>query len=393
MKKILLTLFCFFVFETPLSAQELIPLFDDMPSFKEEQKSQPQPQAQPQEPKQAQTQSAQPSDDALLKEALDETQVKSQPIVMKNKTEQMPRLGRNAEPLESLVLAPFPGEDITLDLDYTRPAEPKKQFNETTPSLTEDDILKRDTPLTVTEEGGSRSRIDAMIEAKNNRRKGGKTNPLARHDVTAFEVAGLTLGILPDEVDGILVDNGFKLIKVEQSLPDVLRKSYEHACQKEVFGADELKECVDGYVNDMQTYYIKRAIYERAELREQIQIDFTTPLTQNIAYRITYLSKGDHSLGSSSASMLAKQQRRDEFWQLIFDTYGLPDDSDKLIWGDPENAYMKVSMTGTGCDGVIILEDLLVFDTDYLKLQEVAQEDKETKESQFGFATSKSKQD
>lgn len=373
MKKIFFMLLPFLLVQTTY-AQETIPLFDDMPSFQESQK------------KNTQAEAVKP-----ITSEQDKADPNTEMAAINNTTQEnnMPRLGRNAKPLDSIVLAPFPGNDISVDLDVVRPAQVTKQFKEEQKSISEEEILKRADPLTVTETDRKKDYMDRMIEAKRARqnKQKGQTNPLGRHDVHGFEVAGLSIGLTPDDVEDILSNAGFKLVKVEQNLPDMIRSSYAKKCKEEgLYALEDINTCVDERVVETQMYYIKSLTYERPQLREKVQIEFTTPLTENVSYRISYSSKGDHSLGTSRASQMEKQKRRNEFWQLIFDTYGLPDDPDKLIWGDPDNAYMKVAMIGTGCDAYIILEDLFLSDSDYEKTQEEVQ-DVTVSKPQFGFAS------
>ena len=82
---------------------------------------------------------------------------------------------------------------------------------------------------------------------------------------------------------------------------------------------------------------------------------------------------------------LAKQLRRkDMFWRMMFENYGLPDDSELIIWGDPNKAYMQAVMTGSAYNAYIVLEDKEIQDTDYF----AAEDDQENLlyRQQFTFA-------
>ena len=88
---------------------------------------------------------------------------------------------------------------------------------------------------------------------------------------------------------------------------------------------------------------------------------------------------------------LAKQLRRKEaFWRLMFETYGLPDDSELIIWGDPQKSYMQATMQGTAYNAYIVLEDKEIQDEDYFAQEEEARD--LTYKMPFSFAGAESEE-
>ena len=114
-------------------AGEVVPLFDEIPSFKKEE-----------------VKSSKKENDSLFgltatemtQSAPKETQKKS------NTNSKKPNLGRHATPIQSLRLTPIP--DLRIDLDPSiKQAVQEKKFEE---KLIDDkDILRRETPLNMTE--------------------------------------------------------------------------------------------------------------------------------------------------------------------------------------------------------------------------------------------------
>ena len=58
----------------------------------------------------------------------------------------------------------------------------------------------------------------------------------------------------------------------------------------------------------------------------------------------------------------------------MFDTYGLPDDADKYVWGDPRLAYMQAVMQGANYDAYIVMEDVTAPYLDEEAVNEYAQD-------------------
>ena len=123
--------------------------------------------------------------------------------------------------------------------------------------------------------------------------------------------------------------------------------------------------------------------FERPETRETIVVNFTSLATDNIAYRIYYQNKGDSSLNTSKRNMQIKTNRKNEFWNLVFSVYGLPDDNDKLIWGNERTSYLHANMTGSAYDAYVLLESNQLQDEDYFKWEDSLSEMKKIRTFNF----------
>ena len=270
----------------------------------------------------------------------------------------MPLIGRNAPPLSKLVLEPIPNLPFTINInqdDTPKKKTPDKQFNESV--ITESDLIKREKPLNITESKNKKDKINAnSVSAAD----------LQRHDVSKFKVVGIAFGDDSETVNDTLSDLGYTLTKVEKSIPLHRTTYYNEACrEKGLKLSSDIRNCVLNYAEADEMHYVFRETYKRPQSRETVQVSYSTPETDNVAYMIVYENRGDTSLNSSRINMAKKIRRRDDFWNLMFKTYGLPDDNDKLLWGDEDSRYMKAFMTGSAYHAYVVMEDKLLQDKDY----------------------------
>ncbi len=337
--------FIFVLLAQNVMAQETIPLFEDIPVYEQSASSQNE----------------------------SKTNVRSEKAISAKQSTQpekasQPRLGRNAEPLSSLVIAPFPNTTIEID-----PSERKiknkvenKPFDEK--GIKETDLIKRETPLNMTESesAGAKKIMDEKARALS----------LNRHDVSKFKLAGIYLGLEPESVYEELEELGYTLQRVEKSIPLFKTTYYEELCRQKqgLTIVDEIKRCILDYAENDEVHYIFRETYVRPQSHETIQVSYSSPETMNSAYKIVYKNKGDNSLNTSRKNMAKKMRRQEEFWNMIFDTYGLPDENNKMIWGNTDTVYMQVLMHGTAYDAYVIMEDRMIQDKDF----EAAQTDFQT---------------
>ncbi len=351
-------------------AGEVVPLFDEIPSFKKEE-----------------VKSSKKESDSLFGLTATET-TQSAPKEAKKQEKQSntnskkPNLGRHATPIQSLRLTPIP--DLRIDLDPSiKQAVQEKKFEEKL--LDDKDILRRETPLNMTE-----TKEDELSRLIAQRRQKGQTgryeSPLGkRHDANGFLLAGVGLGMNTVEVEDILTDQGYTLSRVDETLPPALSIAYEKDCRltKKLYIISDIKNCIFDKSKEEETRYIKQMTFERPDTRETMIINFTSLATENIVYRVFYQNKGDSSLNTSARNVKIKKDRQNEFWDLVFTVYGLPDDSDKLIWGNENTSYLHAKMMGSAYDAYLILESNDLQNEDYFKWEDSLAEMKTIKTFNF----------
>lgn len=284
------------------------------------------------------------------------------------KDSDMPRLGRSAAPVTSLTIEPIP--DVSFDLPLSgeegKPKEVQKKFTEK--ENDEAGLIRRKEALSITEAADKPS-----LEKRG--RNSVQISDLQRHDVSLFKVAGIGFGDDADTVYDELTDLGYTLQKIEKAIPRYRTTYYNDLCRKRgLYVLSDINACILEMAESDDVHYVYRETYTRPESRETVQVYYSAPETDNVVYKIVYENKGDTSLNSSRINLAKKFQRRDDFWDLIFNTYGLPDDNDKKLWGDENTRYMRAFMHGSAYHAYVVMEDKIIQDKDY----EAAQTDFKT---------------
>ncbi len=205
------------------------------------------------------------------------------------------------------------------------------------------------------------------------------------HDVRGFELSGLTLGMTPDEVAEIMGEMGFKRTQVRFGIPMFRSAFYEQNCRdRRVHILNDVRKCIERQADKDDVKYISSMTFKKAQTKEYIRVLFSSHATDNQAFKIYYESEGDNSLTMTQRNLAKQLRRKEMFWNMMFENYGLPDDSELIVWGDTDKAYMQAIMTGSAYNAYIVLEDKEIQDTDYF----AAEDEKETLNyrPQFTFA-------
>ena len=261
----------------------------------------------------------------------------------------VPNLGHNSTPLDSVRITPPPAPDIRIKLDNSKPAPPVVEPVPTIPTLPSIAIdLSNVTPTQPT-----------------------KPKPKRRlKDVLAFDVGNFSLGESATSIFQRAQKYGFKVLGTQENIPLFYATEYDHRCRNnKVIVPDAISKCIQDYACREKTRYIAEATLQRKN--EYLTLYFTSNSNGNVLYKIVYLNKGDNSVNFTRVNKMKKQQRQAEFWNAVFDKYGYPDDDQKYIWGDPARAYMKAYITGSAYDAYIILEDLRLSGEDYFNAKDI----------------------
>lgn len=185
-------------------------------------------------------------------------------------------------------------------------------------------------------------------------------------DVESFDIAGMMLGMTPSDIMEVATANGFSVKFRNRKIPPFLQWKYKKQCLKETaFSYAALKQCIRETAWRGQEEYISRLQFEKPEMKEKIVVEFTSRFGGNRAYRIHYVSKGDHSLGSTSEARYQKNKRRRDFLYAVMQKYGQPDDEDALLWGiKDEGAYLEADISPALLDVSLTLENIDLTDED-----------------------------
>ncbi|MBQ7413095.1 MAG: hypothetical protein IJV07_02325 [Alphaproteobacteria bacterium] len=306
-----------------------------------------------------------------------------------------PNLGRQAKPKDKIYLTPDELPDVTVSLDNTQKQTPLPRSNKLAPKTqkqTRSDIAveyrlsdekSNEMSRQLNEEIQKYQAERAKAEAEKAQTKQPETKQPAKteapkmptsleklfgqmHDVHLFDVSGIELGMTPDEVAEIATDNDYVITRVEHGIPLHRTSFYEHNCRNAgLHRVEVIKDCIIDQAKDDEVYYISSMTMAKPATAEYMQVLFSTHATDNVAYKIFYENKGDNSLNFTRRNLAKKVRRRDAFWNMMYETYGYPDDKELLIWGDPQKAYMQARMQGSNYNAYIVLEDKEIPDGDY----------------------------
>ncbi len=315
-----------------VSAQEMIPLFDETPTSVKKTNT-----------------------------------VQSEPKEEKKTSDNIsrPRLGRDAQPLTTLTIEPLPNTSFNIDISADKKKTEKTKKEDTQQvvenSIAESELIKRNNPLNMTESANTKK-----LSIQNQVQSG-----LNRHDVSKFKIVGIGFGDDTETVYDELTELGYMLSRVEKSIPLYRTTYYNDVCRnkKQLKIASDVKKCIYSYAEQDEMHYVFRETYTRPESRETVQVSYSSPDTNNVVFKVVYANKGDNSLNSSRINLAKKFKRRDDFWNLVFDAYGLPDENDKLLWGDENTYYMRAFMHGSAYDAYVMMEDMIIQDKDYENAQ------------------------
>ena len=308
-----------------------------------------------------------------------------------------PNLGRDSKPKNEIHLTPNELPDVTISLDNTqkqtpisRPAKqtttPQKQVRsdiaiEYRLSDKKSNEMSRQLSEEIQRYQAERAKAETEKEKEQNKSTETKQPTKAEtpkmptsleklfgqmHDVHTFDIAGIELGMTPDEVAETATDNGYVITRVEHGIPLYRTSFYEHNCRNAgLHRAEVIKDCILDQAQEDEVYYISSMTMAKPETAEYMQVLFSTHATDNVAYKIFYENKGDNSLNFTRRNLAKKIRRRDAFWNMMYETYGYPDDKEALIWGDPQKAYMQAQMQGSNYNAYIVMEDKDIPDGDY----------------------------
>ncbi len=335
----------------------------------------------------------------------------------KNKPKRVPNIGKNAEPVPEIKIAPDPFPPIQIDATQSvEDSNPPFYDNTNTPSIPSDDVIASENSPSVPErsrESYSQSALlkqDVQVQprkqtspqvkrkkeesqSKGNAIFWGRQNSLSdeiliqqqknnqntkiiqnqsevitmeqilndfsdSYKIDDFDIMGLKLHMTPQDVILIAQENGFSVTNISYSIPLYFTSAYEKICrQKGLYQLRFIHDCVRLQAQENDMYYISELRLVNELTKEQIVVSFVSELTGNQASRIDYVSFGDNSLGTSYKDTAKKIARRDLFWTLVFKKYGQPNFRDMVLWGNPRGVYMKAFMEGTALNGRLILND------------------------------------
>ena len=189
-------------------------------------------------------------------------------------------------------------------------------------------------------------------------------------NVLNFDIAGIRLKMTPQEAVERAGTAGFSVKHEDKKIPVTKEWKYHRQCLRQMFFTyGSKRNCIRETAKTDNSEYIAKLLLENKERRETISVEFTSHLTQNQAYRILYVSKGDASLGNTNEAQYLKSKRHQDFLELLIKKYGSPDDEQQLIWGIAGfNAVLQAKISNASLDFSLLMEDPSIEEGDLDKI-------------------------
>ena len=186
-------------------------------------------------------------------------------------------------------------------------------------------------------------------------------------DVLKFDIAGIRLKMTPEEVVDKAAEMGFVVKFKDWKIPELNEWRYHRYClEKNQYAHDSKKRCIREVAQDNNSEYVSRLVLENKKRRETLSVEFTSIYTENQAYRVRYVSKGNHSLGATEEGRFLKTKRRQEFLKTLIKKYGPPDEEQTLSWGIAgRGATLQAEISNTFLDVSLVMEDTLMEENDF----------------------------
>jgi len=185
-------------------------------------------------------------------------------------------------------------------------------------------------------------------------------------NVLKFDIAGIKLKMTPEEVIEKAREAGYSVKTEERGVPDLKEWKYHRSCLRQMFFAYKAKKnCIRETARQDGSEYIRKLVFENKPQHENLTVEFTSKSSENQAYRIRYVSKGDPSLGMTEEAHYLRAKRYQEFLELLIRKYGYPDDSKTFLWGlAGVNATLKAEAAETFSDFTLVMENASMEDAD-----------------------------
>ena len=185
-------------------------------------------------------------------------------------------------------------------------------------------------------------------------------------DASRFDIAGIGLGMTPEEAEEAAKEYNFTLVDTIYNIPRFLSWKYKETCQDAgylVYTATQ--ECIKNMAEKKGERYISEIRLANQANKEKIKVNFTSSFGDNLSYKITYVSEGDYSLGTSTEAVFKKRERRKAFWQRVIEKYGMPSDLVEMLWTEGlDKPYLKATMNRSSTNGMLVLEEVSITDAD-----------------------------
>ena len=150
-------------------------------------------------------------------------------------------------------------------------------------------------------------------------------NPNLNERVKHFDIVGVKLGLTYAEIKKILKSHKYKLTNIEYNIPEYFTFNYDAICRKQnIFISENLKACIKGQAKKNKMEYISKVSYKKHDTKEDLDIYFTSPITQNRIWKIEYKNDANIKYGDAKNFQYQQEENRRSFWYYVTMKYGKP---------------------------------------------------------------------
>lgn len=143
--------------------------------------------------------------------------------------------------------------------------------------------------------------------------------------VKAFDISGVMLGMDYKKVREVLKERKYKLTDIEYKIPRYFIYNYDSICRNyDIFIPENLNACIKGLAKKDKMEYIYRVSFKKHDTNEDINVFFTSPVTDNKVYKIEYTNDVNKKYGDSENFQYQREERRRAFWYFVLSKYGKP---------------------------------------------------------------------
>ena len=147
-------------------------------------------------------------------------------------------------------------------------------------------------------------------------------------------------------------------------VPNFIKWRKEDECRAHgVVGYERLASCVIKEAKKDNYEYLETAAYSKFDTKENVVVIFTSNFTNNKSYKIMYTSEAANIKGNTQKAIYLRNIKIYDFWKLINQKYGVPDNKDEAIWSLGGNKPYMQAKTGK-----LLLEDPMLRELDYTRM-------------------------
>lgn len=143
--------------------------------------------------------------------------------------------------------------------------------------------------------------------------------------VKAFDISGVMLGMDYKKVREVLKERKYKLVDIEYKIPEYFSFNYDSICRSyEIFIPENLKACIKGLAKKDKMEYIYKVSFKKHDTNEDINVYFTSPITDNKVFKVEYKNDVNKKYGDAKNFQYQRDERRRAFWYFVLSKYGEP---------------------------------------------------------------------